>query len=108
MSKGNTLFAYFSKKPTLKSPEQNGITPKKNLPRKNCNKNEIVSAKAKSEKPSSFNEGDVVWAKLEGYPWWPSLVYPHKKGLTRKRGSQTEVHVQFFDQPVSRGWVKEK
>ena len=28
----------------------------------------------------------------------------HEKG----RGSQTEVHVQFFDQPVSRGWVKEK
>jgi len=57
---------------------------------------------------SSFNEGDIVWAKMEGYPWWPSLVFSHKGSHSRTQGLQTEIHVQFFDKPPSRGWVKQK
>ena len=22
----------------------------------------------------NFNEGNIVWIKLKGYPWWPGIV----------------------------------
>jgi hypothetical protein len=24
---------------------------------------------------SSFNTGDLVWARVNGYPWWPGMVF---------------------------------
>jgi hypothetical protein len=55
----------------------------------------------------SVKPGDIVWAKLEGYPWWPSLVCNHPKsaGYLRKIGKSQHVHVQFFDNPPTRGWA---
>ncbi|KAJ7341254.1 hypothetical protein JRQ81_005142 [Phrynocephalus forsythii] len=54
-----------------------------------------------------FTPGDLVWAKLEGYPWWPGLVYNHPTEgiLFRGRGRASRIHVQFFDDDPSRGWV---
>ncbi|XP_060610526.2 DNA mismatch repair protein Msh6 [Anolis sagrei] len=54
-----------------------------------------------------YSPGDLVWAKLEGYPWWPSLVYKHPADgtLFRGRGRASRIHVQFFDDDPSRGWV---
>ncbi|XP_061481629.1 DNA mismatch repair protein Msh6 [Rhineura floridana] len=54
-----------------------------------------------------FSPGDLVWAKLEGYPWWPCLVYKHptEGTLFRGRGRASRIHVQFFDDDPSRGWV---
>lgn len=23
---------------------------------------------------SKFKEGDIVWGKVKGYPWWPGIV----------------------------------
>ncbi|XP_062979937.1 DNA mismatch repair protein Msh6 isoform X2 [Elgaria multicarinata webbii] len=54
-----------------------------------------------------YSPGDLVWAKLEGYPWWPCLVYKHPTEgiLFRGRGRASRIHVQFFDDDPSRGWV---
>ncbi|XP_056424046.1 DNA mismatch repair protein Msh6 isoform X2 [Hyla sarda] len=44
---------------------------------------------------------------MPGHPWWPSLVYNHPREEThlRGKGKSLSVHVQFFDEPPSRGWV---
>ncbi|KAK3087478.1 hypothetical protein FSP39_006465 [Pinctada imbricata] len=62
-----------------------------------------------SKPPLSCKPGDVVWAKLEGYPWWPSLVCNHPTAHTHhKAGKNPQIHVQFFDEPPSRAWIKAK
>ncbi|XP_040905285.1 DNA mismatch repair protein Msh6 [Toxotes jaculatrix] len=58
----------------------------------------------------SFSAGALVWAKLEGHPWWPCMVVPQP--LTgqqmRGRGQNQRIHVHFFDEPPTRGWVSTK
>ncbi|KAJ0066729.1 hypothetical protein NL108_002355, partial [Boleophthalmus pectinirostris] len=58
----------------------------------------------------SFNAGSLVWAKMEGHPWWPCMVVPQP--LTgqqmRGKGKDQRVHVHFFDEPPTRGWVNTK
>lgn len=58
----------------------------------------------------SFTAGSLVWAKMEGYPWWPCMVVPQP--LTgqqlRGRGKSQRAHVHFFDEPPTRGWVNTK
>lgn len=49
---------------------------------------------------------DLVWAKLEGYPWWPSLICQDPKSKKHVKG--TDVHVQFFDNPPTRAWISKK
>ncbi|XP_068819678.1 DNA mismatch repair protein Msh6 isoform X8 [Capricornis sumatraensis] len=57
-----------------------------------------------------FSPGDLVWAKMEGYPWWPCLVYNHPFDGTfiREKGKSARVHVQFFDDSPTRGWVSRR
>ncbi|KAM6956142.1 DNA mismatch repair protein Msh6 [Aplochiton taeniatus] len=60
--------------------------------------------------PSLFKAGALVWAKLEGHPWWPCMVVPQPlSGLQmRGRGRDQRLHVHFFDEPATRGWVSTK
>ncbi|NXR35893.1 MSH6 protein, partial [Zosterops hypoxanthus] len=59
---------------------------------------------------SEYSPGDLVWAKMEGYPWWPCLIYNHptEKTIVRGKGKSTRIHVQFFDDSPTRGWVSVK
>jgi len=53
-------------------------------------------------------EGDVVWAKTEGFPYWPGLAcVPSGEKYFYHGGKPFEVHVQFFDKPPSRAWIPE-
>ena len=44
------------------------------------------------------------------YPWWPSIVCPHPttNAYVKRKGRTVFIHVQFFDDPVSRAWIKER
>ncbi|MBN3270812.1 MSH6 protein, partial [Polyodon spathula] len=63
-----------------------------------------------SKSTCQFKPGDLVWAKLEGHPWWPCLVYNHPETaeLLRGKGKAQRIHVQYFDVPPMRGWVNVK
>uniref|UniRef100_I3JU46 DNA mismatch repair protein n=1 Tax=Oreochromis niloticus TaxID=8128 RepID=I3JU46_ORENI len=60
-----------------------------------------------SSPPCLFSAGALVWAKMEGHPWWPCMVVPQP--LTgqqmRGHGRDQRIHVHFFDEPPTRGWV---
>ncbi|XP_046358330.1 DNA mismatch repair protein Msh6-like [Haliotis rufescens] len=111
--KQSNLFSFFSKTPN-KVP--NNETPKKDVlsPRRSPNSGKRKTPTTNGNRnvtdtDPEFELGAVVWAKLEGYPWWPSLVCNHptqKKHV--KGGKQVQLHVQFFDDPPSRAWIRAK
>ena len=57
-----------------------------------------------------FSPGDLVWTKMEGYPWWPCLVYNHSFDGTFicEKGKSAWIHVQFFDNSPTRGWISRR
>lgn len=71
-----------------------------------------AAARAVPASSCDFSPGDLVWAKMEGYPWWPCLVYNHPFDGTfiREKGKSksVRVHVQFFDDSPTRGWVSKR
>ncbi|XP_013373023.1 PREDICTED: DNA mismatch repair protein Msh6 [Chinchilla lanigera] len=69
-----------------------------------------AAAPAAPASSCDFSPGDLVWAKMEGYPWWPCLVYNHPFDGTcvREKGKSVRVHVQFFDDSPTRGWVSKR
>ncbi|XP_072515393.1 histone-lysine N-methyltransferase NSD3 isoform X2 [Salminus brasiliensis] len=58
-----------------------------------------------------YEIGDLVWAKVGTFPWWPCMVSsdPQLKVHTRinTRGHR-EYHVQFFGSVAERAWIHEK
>ena len=54
-----------------------------------------------------FVPGTIVWAKLDGYPWWPGIVCKHPAMQTHFKTTKGRdfVHVQYFESPPSRSWV---
>ncbi|XP_039769049.1 DNA mismatch repair protein Msh6 isoform X2 [Ornithorhynchus anatinus] len=70
----------------------------------------LSAAPATHSNSCDFSPGDLVWAKMEGYPWWPCLVYDHPTDGTflRGEGKALRVHVQFLDDRPTRGWVSKR
>ncbi|XP_065317367.1 histone-lysine N-methyltransferase NSD2-like isoform X2 [Gordionus sp. m RMFG-2023] len=59
--------------------------------------------------PCNWLVGDLIWAKLSTYPWWPSMIiYDPSLGIfTRTKKKNREYHVQFFGENA-RAWVYDK
>ncbi|KAF8763353.1 Zinc finger CW-type PWWP domain protein 1 like protein [Argiope bruennichi] len=53
--------------------------------------------------------GSVVWAKLDGYPWWPAMVDedPDTEEFSWKEKSTLYYNVTFLDEKPTRAWISE-
>ena len=46
------------------------------------------------ERKNLFKKGDLVWAKIRGYPWWPGIVQTSKVKLgSNKEEINKEIRV---------------
>ena len=56
------------------------------------------------------SHGDIVWAKLDNFPWWPGMICddPKVKSLQMTVGGKRNFHVQFFGKPPTHDWVNER
>ncbi|XP_075060208.1 DNA mismatch repair protein Msh6 [Mixophyes fleayi] len=128
MSKQSTLFSFFAKSPPIKSskpksgdsasPTEADVPPlgsKKSgsFPKESAGDPKHGRKTPRASTPSvtcDFTPGDLVWAKMPGHPWWPSLVYNHPRedAHLRGKGKSLHVHVQFFDETPTRGWIGAK
>lgn len=113
-----TLFSYFTpvQKAESKTPAKNATKklPKTPFGSKSNNKSKTSPPTQKNlsvlvEDSAPLANGLLVWAKMDGHPWWPSMVVPHPASSKFLRGKKSpEAHVQFFGQPPTRGWVPVK
>ena len=97
-----SILGFFSKAPkTPLQPKSGNNTPDNKTAGQS--KNESSKKAGAGGVSDKFPPGTLLWSKLPGYPWWPSMVcnHPTDKKTTR-RG---EIHVQFLDTPVTRSWV---
>lgn len=111
-----TLFSYFTKSPKVATTagKKTSTSPKEQA---NGNKNgsDTVSRQPVKSPITSFvvqlhEVGEVVWAKMDGHPWWPSLICKHPRTgkHEKKSGKFIDIHVQFFGDPPTRGWIRKR
>lgn len=108
-----------SPKEQAKQQEQQQPTPKTSKPKPKSDGKHAKSGfhklfgapQSKESTPKfPFNAGALVWAKMEGHPWWPCMVVPQPLTGQQLRGrdKSQRAHVHFFDEPPTRGWVNTK
>lgn len=107
-------------KTTLITGKENNINNNNNIePDKNNNnfhiiKQEDINIKDDKKLENVSNQiwlvGDLVWSKIPGHCWWPSMVsYDPCDAIyfTKSKNGRDAVkyHVQFFGDKSLRGWV---
>jgi len=111
-----TLFSYFTKSPKIAStPGKDTNTSPKEQAKGVAEKGGISTPPGRMKLPNSFvvqrhDVGEVVWAKMDGHPWWPSMICKHPSSgrYEKKSGKFIDIHVQFFGEPPTRGWVRKR
>ncbi|XP_054156482.1 DNA mismatch repair protein Msh6-like [Oppia nitens] len=107
----NTLLNYFAKSPQITNKSTTATSSGKvvvDIKPVVDNKSSTATSSSADKLETSFKLYDLVWAKLEGYPWWPSIVCLHPSANTyvRRKCKTVFIHVQFFDDPISRAWIR--
>ena len=70
-----------------------------------------VSQLESDSKAEGLGEGALVWAKMRGYPFWPSLITrdPHDGEFVKTNDGfykkQNKIHVLFLEYQNQRAWV---
>ncbi|CCJ31042.1 unnamed protein product, partial [Pneumocystis jirovecii] len=74
-------------------------------------KKELLKTKGQNKDDLGYSVGDLVLAKISGYPWWPGMIFPEDvvpkdvkdaRPVSKKRKNGTEVKywlVRFFPAP---------
>ena len=112
----NTLLSYFtrvspkSETPKAQTPARKGPDSDDKLFHQHKNHSSSGHAhKSPIAKGDDLQLFQVVWGRLEGYPWWPSLVCkdPDTQQFVKNKQKVDlcSYHVQFFDDPPSRAWL---
>jgi hypothetical protein len=49
------------------------------------------------DKPTEWNIGDQLWAKVAGHPWWPCMIAkdPYEDLFTKMKGEVTGPHIHL-------------
>lgn len=79
-------------------------------PSESASSKDCASKASPPTQSASWLVGDVVWSKIPGHPWWPSMVSydPNTAVSFKYKGRARYYHVQFFGQDPVRGWVSER
>lgn len=76
---------------------------------KNVDENDNKKKINVTENENVLLVGDIVWSKIPGHCWWPSMIsYDPVDAVfcTKLNGNgSTKFHVQFFGDKSLRGWV---
>ena len=95
--KQTTMFSFFKKIPKLTDNDNSDTLSVAELKAKADAQAISHKLSAGSKKGSgSFEAGSLVWAKLQGYPWWPGVLCVHKDKLERKMEGVRELNVWFL------------
>lgn len=108
--KQTSLFSFFKRKPKKTEEECKSEEPESASLSVSVLK---AQADAEAQRPklarrqkAGREPGCLVWAKMQGYPWWPAIVceHPSQGEVERGSGSSVEVHVKFLGEE-HRSWI---
>ena len=102
-----SLFSFFQKTPKPKA-GPNGDSPRSEQKHKKP-EDEAKKPGEKAKKPEGLGAGgaggreagSLVWARLEGFPYWPAMVVPHPTLATVERRARGKAEVTTPPPPSS-------
>eukprot|EP00092_Neocalanus_flemingeri_P018396 GFUD01019909.1.p1 GENE.GFUD01019909.1~~GFUD01019909.1.p1 ORF type:complete len:453 (-),score=134.64 GFUD01019909.1:217-1575(-) len=60
--------------------------------------------------PTGWCEGHLVWARVQGYPYWPAVIVREQKSeqfCTPSKGGMMRLHVMFLAYQKQHAWLSE-